>query len=60
MEPTKSHNIETATVGSSLEICRMIMGLWQRAGNPDNNTDMTTAVDVMEKTYALVLYATNR
>lgn len=50
MAPANTRQIEKATVGGELEICRMIVGLWQRAGNPADNSDMATAVSVMGKT----------
>lgn len=41
---------ERTLIGDSLEISRMINGLWQRAGGHDLNTDMEEAVNVMEDT----------
>jgi hypothetical protein len=39
---------ERTVIGGSLEISRMINGLWQLAGGHDKNTDMAVAVDVMD------------
>lgn len=41
---------ERTLIGGSLEISRMINGLWQRAGGHDQNTGMEEAVNVMEDT----------
>lgn len=41
---------ERTVIGGSLEISRMINGLWQRAGGHDQNTDMEEAVNVMDDT----------
>jgi hypothetical protein len=41
---------ERTVIGGSLEISRMINGLWQRAGGHDQNTEMDEAVNVMEHT----------
>lgn len=39
---------ERTVIGESLEISRMISGLWQRAVGHDQNTNMETAVNVMD------------
>ncbi|OKL59899.1 hypothetical protein UA08_04537 [Talaromyces atroroseus] len=39
---------ERAVIGGSLEISRMINGLWQLAGGHDKHTDMAMAVNVMD------------
>lgn len=41
---------ERTLIGGTLDISRMINGLWQRAGGHDQNTDMEEAVNVMEDT----------
>lgn len=41
---------ERTVIGDSLEISRIVNGLWQRAGGDDQNTDMETAVNVMDNT----------
>lgn len=38
---------ERTTIGGSLEIPRMINGLWQLAGGHDQNVDIAVAADAM-------------
>jgi hypothetical protein len=39
---------DRATIGGSLEISRMINGLWQLAGRHDKNVDITNASAAMD------------
>jgi hypothetical protein len=39
---------ETAKIGDSLEIPRMISGLWQLAGGHDQTVDITSAAQAMD------------
>lgn len=38
---------ERTTIGGSLEIPRMLNGLWQLAGGHDENVDIKAAADAM-------------
>lgn len=46
---------ERATIGGSLEIPRMINGLWQLAGGHDENVDITAAAEAMKPLYVICL-----
>lgn len=54
MSSQMSPRDERTIIGDSLDISRIIIGLWQRGGGNDrgSTTDMTTAVDVMDQKYA--------
>lgn len=39
---------ERTVIGGSLEVSRMINGLWQLAGGHDKDTNMEEAVNVMD------------
>jgi hypothetical protein len=48
MSATNTPKPERTTIGGSLEIPRMINGLWQLAGGHDQDVDITTAAGAME------------
>lgn len=48
MASNKSVKPERTVIGGSLEIPRMISGLWQLAGGHDQNIDVELAAKAME------------
>ena len=48
MANNKSSKPERTTIGGSLNIPRMISGLWQLAGGHDQNVDVEAAAKAME------------
>ena len=45
--PNNQPRPETTTIGGSLEVPRMISGLWQLAGGHDQDVDITAAAQAM-------------
>lgn len=50
MASTEPPIVERTTIRGTLEIARMVNGLWQLAGGHDKSVDIPTAANVMEDT----------